>query len=332
MKKKLLIGVTVACALLQLLYGFLFCFVPKGLELRAWFTYGSIPVITFVWQTLIVIWAFVFGKTKLSQIKRAGIRVTAKVLLSILSIAMVLFMGVVCLVMMFGEEVREQDNENGTLSVMKTNFLDPSDYFLYEKVNLLYRKYIRDAKDFSDTDPTITQEEFKERMEEERKAHEAEAMARAAKTEADLAADKQVDEALPIAYDDDWGASANPENNSESADSADDSAKGDTPNVLSDEEQRILDGYHAVFEFMPKKAGYTFEQTYDAKGHSRVIVYEDDTVICFIACDEARSDRNTCYYTYSECEKGIDGSFSPYDGIKNDCYVYDVVTGCVSQE
>ncbi len=87
-------------------------------------------------------------------------------------------------------------------------------------------------------------------------------------------------------------------------------------------QQRILDGYKAIYDSKFKKENYSFEEDYDAKGNSRIILYEDDTEIKYFAYDRESNNEKCGLYVYYSSQKNEDGSWSPMEASILDIYAY----------
>lgn len=88
------------------------------------------------------------------------------------------------------------------------------------------------------------------------------------------------------------------------------------------ENQRIMEGYQAVYDnyFLEEDAG--FIEDYDAKGNSRIILREDESVIEYLVYDR-ESQNGTCgLYVYYRTQKEEDGSWSPMEAAILDIYAY----------
>lgn len=120
--------------------------VPAGLELRSWFCVNFGCSLIVLWQIAIVIGTIVLWKKFVSK-QSAGI-------FSIFYyFILFLFCSSIVLYLAWNFVKISIVNETGTLTVYHSRDILKSDdyeYFLYDKVGVLYRRYLRDMKDETD--------------------------------------------------------------------------------------------------------------------------------------------------------------------------------------
>lgn len=120
--------------------------VPVGLELHSWFCVNFGCSLIVLWQIAIVIGTIVLGKKFVSK-QSAGI-------FSIFYyFILFLFCSSIVLYLAWNFVKISIVNETGTLTVYHSRDILKSDdyeYFLYDKVGVLYRRYLRDMKDETD--------------------------------------------------------------------------------------------------------------------------------------------------------------------------------------
>ena len=91
---------------------------------------------------------------------------------------------------------------------------------------------------------------------------------------------------------------------------------------------QINDGYVAIYsEYMADADGARFQTTQDAKGNSRMLVYEDDDKVRFLIYDRVSKNEKCLLYVYHEADKASDGSYSLQEARILDMYAYVIDTG-----
>lgn len=90
-------------------------------------------------------------------------------------------------------------------------------------------------------------------------------------------------------------------------------------------EAKIDAGYKAIYHVLFEENNDSFIRSYDAKGHSQVILHEDDTVVEYLVYDRDSQNGKCGLYVYYKSVKNADGSWSSVEGIMEDtfAYVYD---------
>lgn len=97
--------------------------------------------------------------------------------------------------------------------------------------------------------------------------------------------------------------------------------------VESEEERRIREGYEAICQILPKEQGSCFGTEYDAKGNSRVYVYEDSAEARYLVYNRQSQNGLCGLYVYYSSRKAEDGSWSPMDASILTMYAYVYETG-----
>ena len=91
---------------------------------------------------------------------------------------------------------------------------------------------------------------------------------------------------------------------------------------------QINDGYVAIYSgYMADADGARFQTTQDAKGNSRMLVYEDDDKVRFLVYDRVSKNEKCLLYVYHEADKASDGSYSLQEARILDMYAYVIDTG-----
>ena len=86
-----------------------------------------------------------------------------------------------------------------------------------------------------------------------------------------------------------------------------------------------MDGYHAVFEQLFQDRGYDFQESSDARGNLRVILFEDAEKVEYLMYDRESENGECGLYVYYSVNRNVDGSWSPENARILDIYawVYD---------
>lgn len=187
-------------------------------------------------------------------------------------------------------------NDNGTYTVSVTSYAGTETLFLYEGAGPFYLHYLRPMTDGEDTNPNISEEEWKTARE----------------------ADNQ-----------------EPDNNSGSDTSWEDSS-GDgalSDGISSSEDiaaQQIETGYRMIYNAYFAAQGDSFEKEYDAKANSYVVLSEDSSSIRYLMYDRDSKNGKCGLYVCYEADKGSDGSWSSLDAAILDMYAYEYSTGIIA--
>ena len=91
----------------------------------------------------------------------------------------------------------------------------------------------------------------------------------------------------------------------------------------TNEYSKEMEGYKAVYQKYFENKNKSFIEDYDAKGHSRVILFENLSTIEYLVYDRDSNNGNCGIYVYYKCEKKEDGSWSPMDAQILDFFAYE---------
>ena len=91
--------------------------------------------------------------------------------------------------------------------------------------------------------------------------------------------------------------------------------------------QLIVDGYHAVFEQLFQDRGYDFQESSDARGNLRVILFEDAEKVEYLMYDRESENGKCGLYVYYSVDKNEDGSWAPDQARILDMYAWVYDTG-----
>ena len=91
--------------------------------------------------------------------------------------------------------------------------------------------------------------------------------------------------------------------------------------------QLIVDGYHAVFEQLFQDKGYEFQESSDARGNLRVILFEDAEKVEYLMYDRESENGKCGLYVYYSVDKNEDGSWAPDQARILDMYAWVYDTG-----
>lgn len=94
------------------------------------------------------------------------------------------------------------------------------------------------------------------------------------------------------------------------------------------EQQIIMEGYKSIYDSIFKEQNASFIEDYNAKGNSRILLYEDDSVVRYLVYDRKSANKKCGLYVYFSREKNADGSWGTVETIL-DIYAYVYDTGDV---
>lgn len=94
------------------------------------------------------------------------------------------------------------------------------------------------------------------------------------------------------------------------------------------EQQLIMEGYKSIYDSVFKEQNASFIEDYNAKGNSRILLYEDDSVVRYMVYDRKSANKKCGLYVYFSREKNADGSWGAVETIL-DMYAYVYDTGDV---
>lgn len=94
---------------------------------------------------------------------------------------------------------------------------------------------------------------------------------------------------------------------------------------VPENEQIIQDGYQVIYNQFFEQNNDSFIKDYDAKGHTRIILHEDNSIVEYLVYDRQSSNGNCGLYVYYRSQKDENGSWSPMDAsiLEIYAYVYD---------
>jgi hypothetical protein len=161
----------------------------------------------------------------------------------------------------------------------------------------MYRKFIREAYGEDDVEPDISYEEYEPQGDYDFKLESEEQKTDLEENKFDLE-----------------------ENKTDSEENKFDSEE----NKLDLDENKSYEenGYQAIYDVYLEAVSDEYTDSYDAKGHSRKILHEDDKEIRYIVYDRDSKNGECGLYVYYKCNKNSDGSWSPNDAQIIDIYAY----------
>lgn len=100
--------------------------------------------------------------------------------------------------------------------------------------------------------------------------------------------------------------------------------------ALSWEDQEYIEwaGYRAIFDQFFGGAS-SFTEGWDAKGHSQVILSEDDSAVELLVYDRQSANGACALYVHWRCPRGADGTWSLQDGAMQNTFAYVIADGQV---
>lgn len=293
---KILTGMLITLIVFTGIYETVFHTVPDGLVLRVWYQ-KIVFVLIMVWQIFLVVLTVWISAKVFGVVESKAARYIGRFGVWISSIFLVLFLGLVWIIKLFGMET-EYGNDNGTITVAHSDFWEETEYSLWEKESFLYRRYLRQSAGRNDINPDQTMKQF-------------------------------LREKYPQQYDDQDNRQTKP---AEGYASAPEEAVAPVDSQYTANKQN--DGLVAIYEVLSdakinSENEYRFETSFSSHGEPQAVVYEDGQVVRFLRYDRV-SGNGSCYlYVYYESVKKEDGSYSPTDARILDMYAYVVATGQV---
>lgn len=104
---------------------------------------------------------------------------------------------------------------------------------------------------------------------------------------------------------------------------------GDSSNEHEIKIKKIFEGYKQIYKLHFQSNGYSYREDYDAKGNSRIILFEDFEHIDYLVYDKDSTNGNCAIYVYYSSNKDENGSWSPMDAEIKDFFAYEYKTGKV---
>lgn|GEM_PF-883263 len=289
---RLFIIATVIIVIVSIIYACIGAFYPlsQGSRFRLWFSRTFPAILLIILQCMDLAWICILHRMIKKNENRKKRSIVQRILLWIIGAAAVLALAFGILSLAFNDD-SEKENVNGTVTVRHPIWLDPTRYYLYQKENFLVLRYLRDADGPEDTDPSVTQEEYAEKRskeEEDKAAREAQEK---------ITADQK--------------------------ETSEDTADADEQLQETNGNQQIDKGYQKICQTYLDSPKPQYKESYDAKGNSYVIVFEDKTQIRYLIYDRDTDNGKYARYVYYQSDKGADGSWSLTEAKILDMYQYD---------
>lgn len=93
--------------------------------------------------------------------------------------------------------------------------------------------------------------------------------------------------------------------------------------AFSPDQQRICEGYQAVFREITGNPTWTAEVQFGAKADSSsCILSEDENRVYYVMYDRDSENQNCGLYVYYQCDKNLDGTYSLANGQMQNIYAY----------
>lgn len=128
-----------------------------------------------------------------------------------------------------------------------------------------------------------------------------------------ISGEEQLDQLIIINYN---GESESKELNTKYGEVVD--GEENTQDIYTSESE----GYKAIYDSIFKDQNYSFTKEYDAKGRSRVVLYEDNSIVRYLVYDRESNNGKCGIYVYYESKKAEDGSWSVTNASIIDMYAY----------
>lgn len=143
-------------------YGMTAACLPHQWLLQTW-VYVICAAIPCIWMITIVLTGVSWNRSRISCVRKIGVRIVLRVLLFMLCSLLILGLGLFDTVFIFDRYPITQ-NDNGTYTEHVDDKYAPFEYYLYQSQAPFFLKYLRPMTDPSDTDPTISESEWFFRM------------------------------------------------------------------------------------------------------------------------------------------------------------------------
>lgn len=261
--------------------------------LRTWV--NDLYYITAILWLVILIYAVIL---RIYRTNEGGRKRAVKVILNIVTVTAALLgtlaIGYVTLAYLFTVPNLVR-NDNGTYTVSVTSYAGTETLFLYEGAGPFYLHYLRPMTDGEDTNPNISEEEWKT-------AREAENQALSDNSGSDVSSEA----------------------------SSGETSEGSTSSQEDLAAQQIETGYRMIYNAYFAAQGDSFEKEYDAKANSYVVLGEDSSSIRYLMYDRDSKNGNCGLYVSYKTQKNFDGSWSPSDAAILDMYAYEYSTGIIA--
>lgn len=155
--------------------------------------------------------------------------------------------------------------------------------------------------DSGDVDPTISESEWYDRIDQE---SDVDTESTDWETQDDVSSNSEV--------------SANDADSATSQESSQDS-----------ESEQIREGALEIFDQYFAAEGSTFQEGYTAKGDTYFVLNENDSDITYLQYDRDSQNGNCGLYVLFKASKSSDGSWSPSDAQMQNTYAYEYSTGAI---
>lgn len=281
---KVFLLITVIAIIVSLGYISIKNFYPlsQGQIFRLWFS-RTLPIILLaVLQCFVLIWIFVLSRAIKSHKKKSLLK---RIAVWLIGVSVIFAMAFRILGYALNDD-SEHYNENGTITIKSSVWLDRPEFALYQKENFLVLQYLRDSGGPEDTNLLISQKEYNRRKNQ-----------------------KELEEE----------SSYQNENKHESVSNH----KTDQDIQEAKRNERIDEGYQKIYETFLKADGNQYKKDYNAKEYSYVIICEDETQIRYLMYDRDDDHGTKAQYVYFQNKKNPDGSWSSMNLEILDMYQYD---------
>ena len=237
-------------------------FETYGHAVREWEN-SAFMVVMICWQAEIILLCVMACRRVFTENVRKSARYLGRGLSISAAVFLILVIALFWIAALLSPD-EERRNENGTITVKHSNWLDPSDYSLWEPDGLFYRTYLRDSSGWDDTDPD----------------HPLSVQEKPAPSEP---AEKTEAPAL-----------------SEEISLPEEEAVADTEEMdeISDGYVAIF-----TAEFSQEESN-RYQRTWTAKGEEQAIVYEDEDIVRFLRYDRESKNGECLIYVYYESDNG----------------------------
>ncbi len=274
--------------------------LSRDLRFRQWFTVALPMILLLLLQLLTFVWLCIFSERISGKYRKSFLKNTALWIAGILVLLGMAGGILMCMLRMDSE----QENENGTVTIGHSVWLDETRYCLYEKENILVLRYLRESGGPEDTDPSMSLEEY---LREARRQPSQYGPEFIPDTESGIEETYRPTEA---------------ETRQETAPEEDSAAL--------EMYRRMDDGYLKIYETFLKSDDTEYRKDYDARGNSYIVIFEDETEIRYLMYDREDRPEESAQYVYFQNKKNPDGSWSPSESRILDMYRYDYGSGEVT--
>ena len=290
---RLLLACFVALVMVTVIYEIILHNVPEGLSIRTWYEGLGLAGIM-LWQFMVIAATVWISWKVFGGIEKKSARYIGRINIWIFCVMIIGYLALMWIGNLFAMD-EEYVNENGSITVAHSNFLDETEYSLWEKEGFLYRRYIRESVGTNDTDPNRSIDEY-------------------------------LKEAYPERYEKPGGSYGQSTESDAMIEDFDD-------NEYADEQESaniVNDGLVAIYRKIAKtEESYSFKTSWGSHGDAEAILYEDESSVRFVRYDRQSNNEKCNLYVYYEVQKSADGSYSAGDAKILDIYAYEIETGQV---